>query len=198
MVDVSGHLAMALLFAAPAWIIWRRRGALAFAGFSLVTAMLPDTDLVLTTVLPIQHHGITHTLVFVAVMSVLGGAVAARVLTKRFNANQWIRSTHITERTVFVFATAGFLTGGCSHIFADLLSAPDIAQPLEPLWPLYAEPIIIDVIYYDSPLWNFGLLALALAIHAVLFRHEGYPLRTRYRIGDQNTDDTAPETTEVD
>jgi inner membrane protein len=52
MVDVSGHLAMALLFAVPAWVLWKRRGALAFAGFSLVTAMLPDVDLVLKTFLP--------------------------------------------------------------------------------------------------------------------------------------------------
>lgn len=197
MVDVSGHLAMALLFAAPAWVVWGRRGSLAFAGFSLVTAMLPDVDLVLSTVLPIQHHGITHTLLFVAVVSVLGGAVAARVLTERFNANRWIRSTHITEETVFVFATAGFLTGGLSHIFADLLSAPDTAAPLEPLWPLYDQPIAIDVIYYDSPLWNVGLLTVALAVHFVLFRHENYPFQTRYRIGDRDGD-SASETAGVD
>lgn len=197
MVDVSGHLAMALLFAAPAWAIWGRRGALAFAGFSLVTAMLPDVDLVLKTVLPIQHHGITHTILFVAVMSVLGGVIATRVLTERFNANRWIRSENITEETAFVFDTAGFLTGGLSHIFADLLSAPDVAQPLEPLWPFYDKPIAIDVIYYDSPLWNFGLLTVALAVHFVLFRHEGYPLQTRYRIGDRDSDAT-PETADID
>ena len=183
MVDVSGHLAMALLFAAPAWVLWSRRGALAFAGFSLVTAMLPDTDLVLKTVLPIEHHGVTHTLVFVAIMSVLCGAVAARVLTDRFNAHRWIHSENISAETVFVFATSGFLTGGLSHIFADLLSAPDVAPPLKPLWPLYDQPIVIDVIYYDSPLWNFGLLAVALAVHVALARHEGYPIETRYRIG---------------
>jgi inner membrane protein len=135
---------------------------------------------------------------FVAVMSVLGGAIAARVLTERFNANRWIRSTHITERTVFAFVTAGFLTGGLSHIFADLLSAPDVAQPLEPLWPLYDKPIAIDVIYYDSPLWNFGLLALALAVHFILFRHEDYPVETRYRIGSRDDDDAPSETTEID
>ena len=183
MVDVSGHLAMALLFAAPAWMLWGRRGALAFAGFSLVTAMLPDTDLVLKTFLPIEHHGITHTILFVVVVSVLAGAVAARVLTERFNANRWIHSESISDETVFVFATSGFLTGGLSHIFADLLSAPDIAAPLSPLWPLYDQPIIIDVIYYDSPLWNFGLLAVALAVHVLLYRHERYPIETRYRIG---------------
>ncbi|WP_423744967.1 metal-dependent hydrolase (plasmid) [Haladaptatus sp. SPP-AMP-3] len=185
MVDVSGHLAMALLFAAPAWLLWGRRGSLTFAGFTLVTAMLPDTDLVLRRVFPtVHHHGVTHTILFITVASVVTGALAARLLTDHFEANRWVRSDTIREETVFVFATAGFLTGGMSHIFADLLSAPDIAPPLTPLWPLYAEPIIVDVIYYDSVVWNFGLLAVALAVHFALFRSERSPIETAYRIGD--------------
>ena len=47
MVDVSGHIAIALLFASPAWFVWGRRGSLTFVGFCLVTAMLPDVDLFL-------------------------------------------------------------------------------------------------------------------------------------------------------
>jgi inner membrane protein len=185
MVDVSGHLAMALLFAAPAWLLWGRRGSLAFAAFTLATAMLPDTDLVLRHVLPtVHHHGVTHTVLFVTVASVVAGAVVAHLLTSRFEASRWVRSDSIGEETVFVFATAGFLTGGMSHLFADLLSAPDIAPPLTPLWPVYTKPIIIDVIYYDSPIWNFGLLAVALAVHFALFRSERSPVETRYSIGD--------------
>ncbi|WP_049972460.1 metal-dependent hydrolase [Haladaptatus cibarius] len=184
MVDVSGHFGMALLFAAPAWAIWGRRGAIGFTAFALVTSMLPDVDLALRHVLPVSHHGITHTFLFVAVVSVLCGAVSARFLTTSLNANRWIRSTEITGETVFVFATAGLLTGGISHIFADLLSAPDIAAPLSPLWPVYSDPIIIDVIYYDSPLWNFGLLAVAIGVHLVLAKNRRYPLDTRYRLGE--------------
>jgi inner membrane protein len=85
---------------------------------------------------------------------------------------------------VFVFATAGFLTGGMSHLFADLLSAPDIAPPLSPLWPVYTESMIIDVIYYDSPIWNFGLFGVTLAVHFALIRSERSPVETRYRIGE--------------
>ncbi|WP_458189707.1 metal-dependent hydrolase [Haladaptatus sp. NG-WS-4] len=184
MVDVSGHFAMALLFAAPAWIVWGRRGALGFTGFALVTAMLPDVDLVLRELFPVTHHGVTHTLLFVALVSVLTGLVASRWLTTRFNAHRWIRSTEITAETVFVFATAGLLTGGISHIFADLLSAPDIAAPLSPFWPVFDQTVIIDVIYYKSVVWNFGLLAVAVALHLVLTRYESYPLDTRYRIGE--------------
>lgn len=189
MVDVTGHLGMALLFAAPAWILWRRRAALGFTAFALATAMLPDADLVLRRVLPITHHGVTHTLLFVALGSVLGGAVAARWLTARVNAHRWIRSSGIPAETVFVFATTGLIVGGVSHLAADLLSAPDIAAPLEPLWPFYAEPIIVDVIYYDSPLWNYGLFAVAAGLHLLLARHGRYPLETRYRIENRGEDD---------
>lgn len=189
MVDVTGHFGMALVFAAPAWAVWGRRAALGFTAFTLVTAMLPDTDLVLRRVLPITHHGITHTLLFVVLGGVLGGAIASRWLTPRLNAHRWIRSTEIESETVFVFAAAGLIVGGVSHLFADILSAPDIAAPLEPFWPIYAEPIVVDVIYYDSAIWNYGLFAVAAGLHLVLYRHERYPLETRYRIGSRDGDD---------
>ena len=183
MVDVTGHFGMALLFAAPAWLVWGQRGALGFTGFALVTAMLPDIDLVLQHVLPITHHGITHTLLFVSVMSVIVGAGAAKWLTDWFNATRLVRSSSISDETVFVFATAGLAVGGLSHLFADLLSAPDIAPPIEPFWPLYAKPVIVDAIYYNSPVWNVGLFAAALTLHALLVWHERVPFENRYRLG---------------
>lgn len=184
MVDVTGHLGMALLFAAPAWILWQGRAALAFAGFALVTAMVPDSDLYLRHVLPVTHHGVTHTILFVVLVGVIAGVFAARLLTARLNAHSWIRSTELAAETVAVFAAAGFVVGGLSHIFADVLSAPDIAAPLEPFWPVYARPVIVDVIYYDAPLWNVGLVSVAVALHLVLARHEGLPVASRYHIGD--------------
>lgn len=198
MVDVTGHFGMALLFAAPAWMIWGRRGALGFTAFTLATAMLPDVDLVLEGFLPISHHGITHTVLFVGVVSVVVGAVAARWLTDWLNVNRWIRSTTISERTVFAFATAGLLAGGFSHLFADLLSAPDIAAPLAPFWPVYTEHVIVDVIYYDDPYWNFGLLGVAIVVHLLLARYESYPLETRYRIGEPIGSDEPPIATTDD
>ena len=43
----------------------------------------------------------------------------------------------------------------------DLLSPPDIAQPLEPLWPLYGAGVVaLDLLPVGSGLWNFGLLAV--------------------------------------
>ena len=184
MVDVAGHLGMALLLAAPAWLIWGRRGALGFTAFALLTAMLPDADLLLRHVLPVGHHGVTHTIGFVVPASLLGGAVAAWWLTDHLAAARWIRSEQLRTETVFVFATAGLLVGGLSHLFADVLSAPDIAPPLAPLWPLYAQPIVVDVIYYDSPWWNFGLFGVAVALHLGLARLEAAPAEHRHRIGD--------------
>lgn len=191
MVDVTGHFGMALLFAAPAWLIWGRRGSLAFTGFALATAMLPDSDLVLRHVLPIYHHGVTHTFLFVVLMSILVGAIAARYLTDWFNRYRRIRSSEITAETVFVFATGGLIVGGVSHLFADLLSAPDIAAPLSPFWPVYSKPVVIDVIYYGSPFWNYGLLVAGVGLHIALARHQRYPLETRYRIGGRDEGDDA-------
>ncbi|WP_255148832.1 metal-dependent hydrolase [Halorarius halobius] len=182
MVDVSGHLAMALLFAAPAWLLWHRREALAFVGLALATAMLPDADLYLRRVLPVHHHGVTHTVVFVVAASVVGGVVAARLLTDRLNDSRVIEPGTVATPVVFAFAAGGLFTGGLSHVVADVLSAPDKASALEPLWPLYPQPLGIDVIYYDAPLWNFGLFAVAVAVHVGLSRLERYPLDTRYRV----------------
>ena len=102
-------------------------------------------------------------------------------------------STAISRKTGFVFATAGMLIGGVRHIFADALSAPDIAAPLSPFWPVYREPVVVDVIYYDAVLWNFGSLAAAVALHLALACHDRYPIDTRYRIGERETDGSEDE-----
>jgi hypothetical protein len=77
-----------------------------------------------------------------------------------------------------------------------VLSAPDVAAPLEPLWPLYRQPIVVDVIYYDSPIWNFGLLAAAIALHVGLYRWEKYPIESPYRIGGESAPSIRPSESE--
>lgn len=183
MVALAGHLGMALLFAVPAWFLWRRRPALAFVGLALSTATLPDVDLFLADVVPtVHHHGVTHTVPFTVLVSVLGGAVLAVSLAPRLHRRVDFGETSPRE-TLFVFATGAFLTGGLSHLFADTLSAPDIARPIEPFWPLYNEPISFDVVHYDDPTVNVGLLLLGFAAHAALFVYSDARITTRYRIG---------------
>ncbi|WP_135822641.1 metal-dependent hydrolase [Halostella litorea] len=169
MVDVMGHFGMALLWAAPAWILWDGRVSLAFVGFALVTAMLPDVDLVLRSFTPVTHHGITHTLVFVVTASVLTGIAVEYGLRDRLDRSLLgPRGYEAARGGLFLFATAGLLVGGVSHLFADTLSTPDIAAPLNPFWPFFDRPYSIDLIWYNSPWWNVGLLSVAVAVHLVL------------------------------
>ena len=185
MVEPIGHVAMALLFAVPAWILWGRRPAVTFAVLTQATALLPDVDLYLREYFShplLQHHGITHTVPFLLVVGTLFGIVAAYALTPILNANRLIHSDSITRGTSFLFTTAAFWAGGLSHVFVDLLSAePDAA--IAPLWPLYRGDVIVDIVAYDSTPVNLGLIVAAIAIHAALYRAERYPYETRWSVG---------------
>lgn len=181
MVDVMGHLAMGLLWALPAWFLWSDRVALTFVGLTLLTAMLPDVDLVLQGIsgLGVHHHGVTHTMLFVGIVSLLAGAVATLLLSG--DEDQWFGLDRFDDGATFAFTTGAFLTGGLAHLFADMLSAPDIATPIEPFWPLFDKPWSVDLIWYNSPWWNLGLLIVAVLAHAAV----GYavdPRPHRYRV----------------
>ncbi|MFD1587539.1 metal-dependent hydrolase [Halorientalis brevis] len=168
MVDIMGHVAMGLLWALPAWFIWKKRVALAFVGVVVPTALLPDVDLWLHRLFPamVHHHGVTHTVVFVAGLSVVFGGIVAALFTDPID--RWLQSERFTSGKLFGFALVAFLLGGLSHLFADMLSAPDIATPIEPFWPFFDKPWAVDVIWYNSPVWNAGLLAVAVLLHVVV------------------------------
>jgi len=169
MVDVMGHFGMALLWALPALVIWNGRASLAFIGLVLATAMLPDVDLVLSQFLPIAYHGITHTILFVVTVGVVAGAVVEYGLKSWFE-RAWLRSEGHTISTgaLFVFVAGALVPGGFSHLFADMLSAPDIAPPVNPFWPVFSKPWSVDVAWYNSPWWNRGLLAVAATLHLLV------------------------------
>lgn len=166
MVDVLGHVAMGLLWAVPVWFFRERRTSLAFIGFVLLAVMLPDVDLYLPG---IAHHGVTHTVLFVAITSLLGGALIAPMATPVLR-RWWRRSEPVSKASVYRFIVIGLLLGGLSHLFIDMLSAGTGGNPpLEPFWPFFKGPFSIDFIYYSSFRWNGGLLAVALVVHSVLF-----------------------------
>ncbi|MFC6835123.1 metal-dependent hydrolase [Halomarina ordinaria] len=171
MVDVSGHFAFCLLFTLPAWLRWTGRTSLAFVGVALLTSMLPDVDLFLRSFLPVVHHGITHTVFFVGCVALLGGAVAAALDTSR--VERLVHDATVPRRTVFGFVAGGLFVGGVSHLFADVLSSPDVALPIRALWPLSDAPLSVDLIYYDASLWNAGLFAVAVALHLAVGYYRG-------------------------
>lgn len=173
MVDVAGHFAMALLFVLPAWFLADDTGTAArFVGLAMLTAMLPDSDLLLGQLffLNINHHGITHSLTFVVPMCVLFGLIAMGIVAAfPRRATPGAEQTD-TPLSAFKFTTAAFLVGGVSHLFADTLSAPDIAPPIKPLLPFSHATAGIDVVYYDAAWVNFGLLGVALVAHGLAYR----------------------------
>lgn len=168
MVDVMGYVALGLLWALPAWFVWADRVGLTFVGLVVLTAPVPDVDLWIERAAPalVHHHGVTHTVAFVVLVSVLAGAVVAVALVGP--VDRWLRSEEFDRPTLFAFAFGAFLLGGLSHLFGDVLSAPDVAQPIEPFWPLFAEPVALDLIRYNSPVWNLGLLIVAVLVHVAL------------------------------
>lgn len=173
---------MGLLFALPAWILWNERTAAAFVAFVLATSTLPDLDLALQSLgLPVKHHGVLHTVVFVVGFSAVAGVVAVAVL--RPVLRRWWRMTEheeVRNGTLYVFVTGGFVLGGLSHLFADMLAA-DRFEPIEPLWPFVQESFPIHVIHYTSPWLNLGLLTVAMVLHAAIIVSGVFPIEHRFR-----------------
>lgn len=170
MVDVIGHLGMALIWLAPTWVVVDRPKTAATAvltGFWF--GMLPDIDLVLSNVsgLGVQHHGVFHTLLAALVFGAVIGPILGAIWKAALGDSEWF-SREASEKAyqfgfviVFVAATA--------HVFADMLSAPDIAQAVEPFWPLYNQSLGIDVVWYNSPWANWGLFLGGIALTGVMW-----------------------------
>lgn len=182
MPELLGHLAMGLLFAFPAWVLWEGRTAGAFIAFVLLTSKLPDVDLVLQNLgAPVKHHGAFHTVVFVVGFSVVAGVVAVAVL--RPVLRRWWRMTEgeaVQKGTLYLFVAGGFLLGGLSHLFADMLAA-DQYEPIEPLWPFVQESISIHVAHYTSPWLNIGPLIVAVILHAAVVAYGAFPIEHQFR-----------------
>lgn len=100
---------MGLLWAVPAWAFSGWRLSLAFVGVVLLTVMVPDVDLYLPGVV---HHGITHTVLFVGGVALLGGAVVAHLAGPTLR--RWWRRDAGEEPSataVYLFVAGGLLLG---------------------------------------------------------------------------------------
>lgn len=182
MVQPLGHVAVGLLFALPAWILWDGRTSLAFVAFVVATSRLPDVDLFLQGLgLPVKHHGVTHTVVFVLGFAVVAGFALTAVLSPVLR--RWWRTSEnedVNRETIYAFVTGGLALGGLSHLLADALAA-DWAEPIEPFWPVLQTSFEIGVVSYDHFWANLGLLVVAIGLHLPLFATELFPLETRFR-----------------
>jgi membrane-bound metal-dependent hydrolase YbcI (DUF457 family) len=167
-VDLSGHVAMGLLFALPAWFRWHGRRSLGFVLLAGIAALAPDIDLWLVALFPgeIHHHGVTHTILFVAILSAVAAIALAGTLSGRINA--WLAPEGFERSRLTIVAFLAVLTGGLSHLFADMLSAPDISTPIEPLWPLTGWTWGVDLVWYNARWINLGFLTVILAVHLVV------------------------------
>lgn len=182
MVGPLGHLAMALLFALPAWILWDGRTGGIFVAFVLVTSTLPDVDLVLKGMgFGVKHHGVTHTIVFVVLVGVLAGLVAVAVFRPMLQ-RWWLLTEEeaIQRGTLYLFVTGGFILGGLSHLLGDML-AGDSYEPIEPLWPVIGTEVEFPIAHYTSPWLNGILLVIAVALHLGVVYSGLFPLEHRYR-----------------
>lgn len=182
MPELLGHLAMGLLFAFPAWMLWDGRTAAGFIGFVMATSKLPDVDILLKELgLPFHHHGVTHTLAFVLVFSVVVGAIG--VVLFRPVIKRWCGLTEgetVHTGTVYLFVTGGLVLGGVSHVFADML-ADDGYQKIEPFWPVVQETYSIHVAHFTSPWLNLWLLVVAATLHALVVASGIFPLEHPFR-----------------
>lgn len=156
------------MFALPAWWFWNDRASVAFIALAVVASLLPDIDLWLVELFPdeIHHHGVTHTVLFVTVASVVGAAVVAGLFTGWID--EWIDSERFDRSHLFVFSFWGLLAGSLSHVFADMLSAPDISTPIEPLWPVVDGSWGIDLVWYNAGWINVGFLTVMVGTHVAV------------------------------
>lgn len=167
MVGPLGHLGMALVWLSVARTAYGRRAAMGFVVLGLPFGLFPDIDLYLPRLFrTIHHHGITHTILFVSVSAVVFGAAIGRWVVPRLEA-AYVPASELGSR--YAYAVGAVWVAMLSHLFADTLSAPDIAQPLELFWPVTSYTVGYDVVYYNSQAVNVGLLLGGLGLTAALW-----------------------------
>ncbi|MFC6939522.1 metal-dependent hydrolase [Salinirubellus sp. GCM10025818] len=169
MVDVVGHLGMALLWLVPAWFILDRpKTAATFVLSGFLFGMLPDVDLFLRGVFPtIKHHGIFHTVLVVTILAAVIGPIVGWILEEALSGSDWLSPQ--AEGNIYGFGFLAVWIPGLAHVFADMLSAPDIAEAVEPFWPIYQQSLGIDIVWYNNPWFNWGLFVAGILLNVGIY-----------------------------
>jgi membrane-bound metal-dependent hydrolase YbcI (DUF457 family) len=135
---------------------------LAFSGLAALTAMFPDTDLYVMQYVFIEHHGLMHSLVFlIPAALLLGVVVAGGYLAVRDD-------DHPPATAVYAFVTVALFTGMLAHMIGDVLTSPDVAPPIKPLYPVVKSQFVLDAAFVKSNLWNLGVFALGVVVQTGL------------------------------
>ena len=166
MVDVLGHLGMALIWLVPAWyFVDQRKTAALFVAVGFWFGLLPDMDLYLSNWFTgIHHHGVFHTVLVVTLLAVVIGPLVGVVFRRIGENSEWF-SARAQEHATGIGFIAVWIPG-ISHLFADMLSAPDVSTRIEPLWPIVkGQIVLLDVFWYTSWWATWGLLVLGVAVN---------------------------------
>jgi len=160
---------MTLLWLAPAWLaVDQTKPAATFVLAGLPFGLGPDLDLVFSRLFEtIRHHGIFHTVLAVTVLASVVGPVVGTLLERVAGGSDWFPVEDTRDSYQFGFLAVWI--AGLSHIFADMLSAPDVAQAVEPFWPLSFESISVDLVWYNAAWFNWGLLVAGIFVNVGLF-----------------------------
>jgi len=171
MTETLGHLGMALIFLAPAWLFidnWRT--AVLFIATGFWFGPVHDLDTYLRNWFPdaVHHHGVVHTVPAVILFAVVLGPILGWALKRVFGGTNWFSREAADSAIVMGVIAVGAAT--LSHLFTDILSAPDKSTRIEPFWPVIKGPVVyIDVLYYDSIWATWGLFILGLVVNAAFF-----------------------------
>lgn len=169
MVDVLGHLGMALIWLSPAWLILDDEKTTAvFVGLGFWFGMLPDVDLVLKTIIPtVKHHGVFHTIFAAFAFATVLGPIVGAILKRVLGDTDWL-SPEVKAKP-YRFGFVMILVAAHAHVFADILSAPDISEAIEPFWPLMHGSVGIDVVWYNNPYANWGFFLGGIALNVAFW-----------------------------
>ena len=168
MVDVLGHLGMALFWLAPVWhFVDHRRTAMLVVAGGFWFGMLPDVDLVLSDWMDgVHHHGVVHTVLAVTIFAVVLGPIVGVAFGRIGERTGWFSAQAREHATAIGFIVVWI--SGLSHLFADILSAPDVSTRIEPLWPVVTGPVVLlDVLWYQSWWATWGLFILGVAANVL-------------------------------
>lgn len=103
----------------------------------------------------------------VTLVAAVVGPVVGWSLRRTVGGTDWFSPE--AEKNAVSIGFVMVWVAGLSHLFADMLSAPDIAEALEPFWPLYRQSLGFDIVWYNNPWFNWGLLVTGIILNFALY-----------------------------